>query len=144
MAKNSRQRHRQRREREAEERNAKVLTHRSRQPVEPVTGTSSSLDTPNVESGQYPDTPRGRCAPLPPGSVPLARVARLRRRIRAKFSQARRTLFPVAASSNRATVLTLDTSLAIVTPNPEPEEDIQCTRKPLRGLVLHRVHPAVR
>lgn len=98
----------------------------------------------NSRQRREKDTPRGRCAPLPQGSVTFEKVSILRRRIRAKFSRARRTLFPVVAFLNRATILTLDTSLAIVTPDPTPEEVIQSTRKPLRQLILHHVHPSVR
>ncbi|XP_043464331.1 uncharacterized protein LOC122499860 [Leptopilina heterotoma] len=141
MAKNSRQRrsHRQRREEAGVDRPLDVDDAHQDPAV-----SDQEAEEEGIWGSLGHRTPPGRYAPLPQGSVPLHKVCRLRRRIRAKFSSARRTLFPVAHSQNRATILTLDLDLAVVSANPDSDNVVSATRRPLQDVKLHRVHPLVR
>ena len=86
-------------------------------PPPPVSGDDTTRRTPPRElptpctHSLLGSTPKGRHPLPPPSSESPRKLLRIRRRIRARFCSARKTLFPVAPGSDREAVLSLGLKL---------------------------------
>lgn len=89
-------------------------------------------------------SPVGRFEPPPRSKTSLRWALRRRRKVRTQHVLARKTLIPIAANQNRATVLTSDTELVILW-NPQHISDGHnpSTREPLKEVKIYREHTEV-